>query len=143
MKRNKIVSFFLSLGLVFLVGLSAFSFPTGASAGVKGEDDGTYYTGKSADQILFDVSPGYGHLKVYVKNRGESSLYVTLTHKPTGKVYIDRKEIRVGDPAFEWASNKEGYPQGVRGGQYELYFSSGKKAAYLDWAYKPSSVLWP
>ncbi|MED3686865.1 hypothetical protein P4530_28405 [Bacillus thuringiensis] len=65
---------------------------------------------KSIDTINFRVNPGYSHLKVYIKNRGQSNLYAPLKHIASGKVYFENKKIRVGNPALEWKSNKEGFP---------------------------------
>ncbi|CAM4416400.1 hypothetical protein [Bacillus manliponensis] len=63
MKRNKVLSIFLSLGLAFLVGLSAISFPTGANAEVKGGNSGTYYKPPtSADSIFFETSKKDGKI---------------------------------------------------------------------------------
>lgn len=148
MKQNKLCTVLFSVALMFSVVFAAFSFPMGASARVMDENSGTYNGAnynppKSSDTIKFSVTPGYGHLKVYIKNRGQSNLYVSLKHVASGKVYFENKEIRVGDPALEWKSNKEGFPQGVKAGDFELSFSSGGKAAYLDWAYKSADIIWP
>lgn len=68
MKRNKICTVLFSVALMFSVVFGAFSFPTGASARVMDENSGTYNAPpKSSDTIKFSVTPGYGHLKVFIK----------------------------------------------------------------------------
>ncbi|MGH0601197.1 hypothetical protein [Bacillus mycoides] len=146
MKRSKVFSLLLSFALVFGVVFTTLSFPTGASARVMDQDSGTYNGGNyfpqvSSDYIPFKVSEGYGHLKIYIKNRGQSTLKVSLKHVASGKTYFIKKTIEKGDPPFEWISNKD-FPQGVKAGDFELSFDSGGQPAYLDWAYKAADLPW-
>ncbi|MCH4568614.1 MULTISPECIES: hypothetical protein [Bacillus] len=141
MKKNKLFPVLLSLGLAFGVGgVTALSFPTGASAEVKDMGSDTLYEKDGIENVKFNVTGGYGHLKVYVKNTGDSNLTVNLKHKGTSKIYIEGKELKPGEE-LEWNSNNN-YSQGVRAGEYDLQLHSGKKTLEAYYAYKSSDIKW-
>lgn len=68
----------------------------------------------------FTIDPGYGHFATTVYNRGTTSFEILLEHKDSGLFYM----TEVVDPGakLEWKSFDKGYPQGMRGGEYNLRF---------------------
>lgn len=71
----------------------------------------------------FSVNAGYGHLKLFMKNYSTKSVTVNLTHLDSGLVYFT-KTIPAGG-SLDWRNFDEGYPQGMRGGNYVLQWIGG------------------
>lgn len=71
----------------------------------------------------FSVNAGYGHLKLFMKNYRNNSVTVNLTHLDSGLVYFT-KTIPAGG-SLDWRNFDEGYPQGMRGGNYVLQWIGG------------------
>ncbi|EEM85966.1 hypothetical protein bthur0012_60100 [Bacillus thuringiensis serovar pulsiensis BGSC 4CC1] len=92
------------------------------------------------DEVNFKVSPGYGHLKVYIKNKGKSNVSVYLKNLTTKEIYMD-KLIKPGQ-IYEWLSNKEGYLDGVGADKYELSFTSNGKPLNVYYSYKAADTEW-
>ncbi|MBO2943085.1 pilus assembly protein [Paenibacillus sp. F411] len=71
----------------------------------------------------FSVNAGYGHLKLFMKNYSSNSVTVNLTHLDSTLVYFT-KTIPAGG-SLDWKDFDEGYPQGMRGGNYVLQWIGG------------------
>ncbi|MDR6723127.1 hypothetical protein J2W91_001579 [Paenibacillus amylolyticus] len=75
----------------------------------------------------FNISAGHGHLKLIMKNNSIHPVKVTLTHLGnTDKIYFE-KTIAAHDTLI-WTNFEEGYPQGMRGGNYVLQWIGGEHA---------------
>ncbi|MFM9282062.1 hypothetical protein ACI1P2_29080, partial [Paenibacillus sp. p-8] len=70
----------------------------------------------------FEIDPGYGHLKIFVKNRGRSTITFSLVHKDSGKLYIT-KTVGAGK-SLQW-NNLDSFSQGLRSGNYEMQWRAG------------------
>ncbi|ANS75548.1 hypothetical protein AWM70_13855 [Paenibacillus yonginensis] len=79
--------------------------------------------GAATVQNPFTINPGYGHIKFLIKNYSSASVNVTLTHTDSGLVYFS-KTIPASS-SLEWYNFKDGYPQGMRSGNYILQWSGG------------------
>ncbi|ALP36310.1 hypothetical protein ASL14_09150 [Paenibacillus sp. IHB B 3084] len=75
----------------------------------------------------FSISPGYGHVKLRVKNNTNATLTFTLKHVDSGKDYFT-KYVGAGD-TFNWYST-DGFSSGLRSGNYEIQWRAG--GAYVD-----------
>ncbi|MDQ0173793.1 hypothetical protein [Paenibacillus tundrae] len=84
---------------------------------------GDTVSGDAVVQKSFTVNAGYGHIKLSMNNHSSHSVFVSLTHNSTGKVYFSQ-EI-TGKDDFTWKSFEQGFEQGVRGGDYTLQWSAG------------------
>lgn len=141
MKKKKLFPVLLSLGLALgMSGVTTLSFPTGASAEVKDQAKGEIDISGSAKTINVKVSPGYGHLKIQLINRGKSDVKVNLKHKKTKEYYIEDEVIKPGK-TLNWISN-DYYPDGVGAGDYNLSLSSGEKPLKVYYAYKAADDKW-
>ncbi|PES39849.1 hypothetical protein [Bacillus thuringiensis] len=142
MKKKKVLSAVLSLGLAFGVGVATLTLPTTHASAAIGNEAGPFYITdsktKGIGEYEFNVPAGYGHVKCYFYNAGESTVTISLKHE-SGKEYIfdDVKPNK----EWEWKSN-EHVDQGVRGGKYFLQISSGKKPTKVKFAFKASDVKW-
>ncbi|WP_017691852.1 hypothetical protein [Paenibacillus sp. PAMC 26794] len=76
---------------------------------------------RPSDISEFYVRAGYGHIKIFIKNTGKSTMTVTMKHS-SDKVYIE-DSIPAGG-TLDWKSYID-YPQGVRGGDYEISYRAG------------------
>ncbi|MEB9685854.1 hypothetical protein BK742_03355 [Bacillus thuringiensis serovar pingluonsis] len=142
MKTTKIFSVLFSL--VLICSFTLFS-PMNISAKVKDSGSGTIdltneIEDNNFDEVNFKVSPGYGHLKVYIKNKGKSNVSVYLKNLTTKEIYMD-KLIKPGQ-IYEWLSNKEGYLDGVGADKYELSFTSNGKPLNVYYSYKAADTEW-
>ncbi|WP_156829551.1 hypothetical protein [Paenibacillus ginsengihumi] len=90
---------------------------------------------RSTSTRSFTMNPGYGHLKLYMVNYSSHSVNVTLEH--TDKVYFS-KTIE-GGGNLDWRSWEEGYPDGMRAGNYILTWSGGQHDAYGEYWGKAAS----
>ncbi|MDR6726437.1 hypothetical protein J2W91_004948 [Paenibacillus amylolyticus] len=84
---------------------------------------GDTVSGDAVVQKSFTVNEGYGHIKLSMNNHSSHSVFVSLTHNNTGKVYFSQ-EIS-GKENFMWKSFEQGFEQGLRGGDYTLQWSGG------------------
>ncbi|MFE5392646.1 hypothetical protein CBR59_24385 [Bacillus thuringiensis] len=142
MKKKRIFPVLLSLGIAFGVGVTTLALPsTNVSAEVK-DQEGTITLQNGSSSAVdhpFYVSPGYGHVKMYLYNKGKSTVTVYLNHD-SGKNYINKVELAPGQ-RYDWKSN-DAYPQGVRAGNYMLSLTSGNQPTIVDFAYKSSNNPW-
>ncbi|WP_242225023.1 hypothetical protein [Bacillus cereus group sp. BfR-BA-01380] len=141
MKKKKIFPVLLSLGLAFGVGVTTLAIPaTNASAEIGNEQEPIILKGSNGSAGYdFNVPAGYGHVKMYFKNLGETAVTVYLKHE-SGKYYIEKKKIEPGE-RYDWISNTT-YPQGVRGGKYDLSLTSGNKPTKVEFSFKASDNKW-
>lgn len=84
---------------------------------------GDTVSGDAVVQKSFTVNAGHGHIKLSMNNHSSHSVFVSLTHNSTGKVYFSQ-EI-AGKENFTWKNFEQGFEQGVRGGDYTLQWSAG------------------
>ncbi|WP_338541269.1 hypothetical protein [Paenibacillus tundrae] len=84
---------------------------------------GDTVSGDAVVQKSFTVNAGHGHIKLSMNNHSSHSVFVSLTHNNTGKVYFSQ-EI-AGKENFTWKNFEQGFEQGVRGGDYTLQWSGG------------------
>ncbi|WP_458463941.1 hypothetical protein [Paenibacillus sp.] len=70
----------------------------------------------------FNVQAGYGHVKIFVKNTGTKTITVTMKHISSDKYYIEDSVPAGG--TLDWRSYTD-FPQGVRGGKYEVSYRAG------------------
>ncbi|KOS04209.1 hypothetical protein [Paenibacillus polymyxa] len=75
----------------------------------------------------FSIDPGYGHVKIRVRNNTKATLTFTLKHVDSGKDYFT-KYVGAGD-TFNWYST-DGFSSGLRSGKYEIQWRAG--GAYVD-----------
>ncbi|QYK66139.1 hypothetical protein [Paenibacillus sp. S02] len=75
----------------------------------------------------FSIDPGYGHVKIRVRNNTKATLIFTLKHVDSGKDYFT-KYVGAGD-TFNWYST-DGFSSGLRSGKYEIQWRAG--GAYVD-----------
>ncbi|MCP3808461.1 hypothetical protein NLX78_14575 [Paenibacillus sp. Lou8.1] len=75
----------------------------------------------------FSISPGYGHVKLRVKNNTKATLTFTLRHVNSGD-YLLTKYVGAGEP-FTWYST-DSFSNGMRAGDYEIQWRAG--GAYVD-----------
>lgn len=82
-----------------------------------------FNTGLSGQATLsnFYVRAGHGHIKIFVKNTRKYKMTVTMKHS-SGKVYIEDSVPAGG--TLDWRSYDD-YPQGVRGGEFEVSYRAG------------------
>ncbi|MCM3202729.1 MULTISPECIES: hypothetical protein [Bacillus cereus group] len=145
MKKKKIFSTLLSLGVAFGIGATTLTYPiTDASAAVKDKQEPAILlmNGDSSEVThQFNVSPGYGHVKMMLVNKGESKVTVYLKHS-SGKPYIKKLVLDPGERT-DWISNNDpDFKQGVRSGIYELSLTSNDKPTRVQFAYKANSDEW-
>jgi hypothetical protein len=70
----------------------------------------------------FVLDPGYGHLKIMVKNTGDSTMTFSLVHTDSNKQYIVKT---VGaHSGLTWDSTNS-FSQGLRSGNYEIQWRAG------------------
>ncbi|KAF6582748.1 hypothetical protein [Paenibacillus sp. EKM211P] len=70
----------------------------------------------------FVLDPGYGHLKIMVKNTGDSTMTFSLVHTDSNKQYIVKT---VGaHKSLTWDSVNS-FSQGLRSGNYEIQWRAG------------------
>ncbi|WP_145051998.1 hypothetical protein [Paenibacillus xylanexedens] len=84
---------------------------------------GDTVSGDAVIQKSLTVNAGYGHIKISMNNYSSHSVFVSLTHNSTGKVYFSQ-EI-AGKENFTWKNFEQGFEQGVRVGDYTLQWSGG------------------
>ncbi|SEK04646.1 hypothetical protein [Paenibacillus polymyxa] len=65
----------------------------------------------------FVLDPGYGHLKILAKNRGDSTITFSLVHTDSGKQYIVKT---IGAHKKLLWDSVNSFPQGLRSGNYEI-----------------------
>ncbi|MET3209379.1 UNVERIFIED_CONTAM: hypothetical protein ABIC26_002323 [Paenibacillus sp. PvR008] len=75
----------------------------------------------------FSISPGYGHVKLRVRNYSKSTLTFTLKNLDTGD-YLLTKYVGGGE-RFNWYS-MDSFPNGMRSGNYEIQWHAS--GAYVD-----------
>nr|WP_145164527.1 hypothetical protein [Paenibacillus terrae] len=68
----------------------------------------------------FTVNKGYGHIKIYVKNTGSSTISVSVQHRETGRIYL-ATTIAPGAAPLDWRSFTD-TPQGVYSGDYVVTY---------------------
>ncbi|WP_339271709.1 hypothetical protein NYE54_09200 [Paenibacillus sp. FSL K6-1330] len=78
------------------------------------------FNGGSNVQRQFTINPGYGHLKVFFMNNSSYPVTVSIVHKSSGLIYLNR-DIPKND-TLDWRSFNEGYPQGMRTGEYDVTY---------------------
>ncbi|EHS54967.1 hypothetical protein P4H71_20490 [Paenibacillus kribbensis] len=121
MNKNKL---FLASALSISL-LGAVAVPSGifASSDVNKSRDVFNDTFDRKDPVSrFELVPGYGHLKIFVKNRGNSTITFSLVHKDSGKLYIT-KTVGAGKE-LSWNS-LDSFSQGLRSGNYEMQWRAG------------------
>ncbi|MGZ0039437.1 hypothetical protein [Paenibacillus ottowii] len=85
----------------------------------------------------FSISPGYGHVKMHVKNSTKATLTFTLKHVNSGD-YLFTKYVGGGE-TFNWYS-MDSFSNGMRAGDYEIQWHAS--GAYVDasaWAVSANS----
>ncbi|MEY8739528.1 hypothetical protein [Paenibacillus tundrae] len=70
----------------------------------------------------FNVAGGFGHVKVFIKNTGKSTIRAVMVHNDTKKEYFS-KDIAPGS-TLDWRSYTD-TPQGVRGGKFTITYRAG------------------
>ncbi|AQT84677.1 hypothetical protein ERICIV_04103 [Paenibacillus larvae subsp. larvae] len=80
-------------------------------------------TGGATVVRTFNINPNYGHLKLFMKNYSSKPVTVNLEHINTGLQYFSRT-IPAGG-TLTWKNFEQGYPQGMRIGDYTLTYSGG------------------
>lgn len=71
----------------------------------------------------FSINPNYGHLKLFMKNLSSHPVTVNLEHISTGLQYFS---ITIpANSSYTWKNFEQGYPQGMRTGDYKLTWSGG------------------
>ncbi|KJD47431.1 hypothetical protein [Paenibacillus terrae] len=70
----------------------------------------------------FVLDRGYGHLEIYVKNKGNSTITFSLVHTDSGKQYITKRVGAGGE--LSWKS-LDSFSQGLRSGNYEIQWRAG------------------
>lgn len=73
----------------------------------------------------FNVSPGYGYLKLWFKNNGESTVTITVKNVNTGKKYFTY-DLRKGKQ-YIWRSVLEWKGGAVGAGDYSITYRDGNK----------------
>lgn len=74
----------------------------------------------------FGINADYGHLKLNMKNYSNKPVTVNLEHINTGLQYFS---ITITAGVTEtWKNLDEGYPQGMRIGDYKLTWSGGSSS---------------
>ncbi|ASR45351.1 hypothetical protein B4V02_00815 [Paenibacillus kribbensis] len=76
----------------------------------------------------FVLDHGYGHLKIFVKNRGNSTITFSLVHTDSGKQYIT-KTVGAGKE-LPWSS-LDSFSQGLRSGNYEIQWRAGGDVVHV------------
>lgn len=71
----------------------------------------------------FNINANYGHLKLFMQNHSTKPVTVNLEHSNTGLVYFS-KTIPAGG-SLTWKNFEQGFPQGMRIGDYKLTWSGG------------------
>ncbi|WP_274484426.1 hypothetical protein [Paenibacillus polymyxa] len=70
----------------------------------------------------FVLDPGYGHLKIFAKNRGDSTITFSLVHTDSGKQYIVKT---IGAHKKLLWDSVNSFSQGLRSGNYEIQWRAG------------------
>ncbi|WP_068497712.1 hypothetical protein [Paenibacillus kribbensis] len=121
MNKNKL--FLASALSISLLGTVAVPGAIFASSNVTKSRDVFDDTFDRKDPVShFVLVPGYGHLKIFVKNRGNSTITFSLVHKDSGKLYIT-KTVGAGKE-LSWNS-LDSFSQGLRSGNYEIQWRAG------------------
>ncbi|WP_068497714.1 hypothetical protein [Paenibacillus kribbensis] len=121
MNKNKL--FFASALSICLLEAVAIPSAIFASSDVTKSRDVFNDTFDRKDPVShFVLVPGYGHLKIFVKNRGNSTITFSLVHKDSGKLYIT-KTVGAGKE-LPWNS-LDSFSQGLRSGNYEIQWRAG------------------
>ncbi|EEM56249.1 MULTISPECIES: hypothetical protein [Bacillus cereus group] len=119
MKKKRLVMSVLSLALA-----ASVVFPSFASADYH-EYSSVKITGEKSTTSAFNVSPGYGYLKLWFKNNGESTVTITVKNVNTGKKYFTY-DLPKGK-SYTWRSVLE-WPGGAVGaGNYSITYRDGNK----------------
>ncbi|MEV2909270.1 pilus assembly protein [Paenibacillus larvae] len=80
-------------------------------------------TGEATVVRTFSINANYGHLKLFMQNHSNKPVTVNLEHINTGLVYFS-KTIPAGG-SLTWKNFEQGFPQGMRIGDYTLTWSGG------------------
>ncbi|KJD42661.1 hypothetical protein [Paenibacillus terrae] len=70
----------------------------------------------------FVLDPGYGHLKIFAKNRGDSTITFSLVHTDSRKQYIVKT---IGAHKKLLWDSVSSFSQGLRSGNYEIQWRAG------------------
>ncbi|MGW9529697.1 hypothetical protein ACWHAM_18470 [Paenibacillus terrae] len=77
----------------------------------------------------FELDHGYGHLKIFAKNKGSSTITFSLVHTDSGKLYITKTIGAHRD--LEWSSLNS-FSQGLRSGNYEIQWRAGGDIVHVS-----------
>lgn len=136
MKNNKFITIAMFLSLLGAVAVPSAIFATSNIT----DSSNTITPQKSRDVFddtfdrkdpvtRFEIDPGYGHLKIFVKNRGRSTITFSLVHKDSGKLYIT-KTVGAGK-SLDW-NNLGSFSQGLRSGNYEIQWRAGGDIVHVS-----------
>ncbi|MGF7036409.1 hypothetical protein J2T17_007472 [Paenibacillus mucilaginosus] len=81
------------------------------------------FGGGSTDDDVFNIRPGYGHVKIHVLNTASTPLKVNLIHRDTQFKYWETTIAANSPGTFE--SWDDGFAQGMMSGDYTITFSGG------------------
>ncbi|ANS76991.1 hypothetical protein AWM70_22370 [Paenibacillus yonginensis] len=71
----------------------------------------------------FSINPNYGHLKLTIENLSGHPVTVNLEHTLTDRQYFS---ITIAaHSSYTWKNFEQGYPQGMRTGDYKLTWNGG------------------
>lgn len=119
MKKKRLAMSVLSLALA-----ASVVFPSFASAEYNNFSPVTVIGEKEATSG-FKVNPGYGYIKLWFENKGQSKVVVTVKNANTGKKYFTY-ELAKGEK-YIWRS-VEKWPGGsVASGNYVITYRDGNK----------------
>lgn len=129
MNKKALFGSILSLALA-----AGIALPSGASAETKDDwSDPSYDPTKShnTDNKGISVTGGYGHVKMWWKNSGDSTVAITVKHKDTGKEYVTEK-VKPGETYVYRSPDLS--PQGMRSGAYVISYASGSHNLNVDFS---------
>jgi|GEM_PF-2017578 len=86
----------------------------------------------------FGINEGYGHLKLHMKNYRDETVTVNLEHINSGLQYFSNT-IAAGE-TVTWKNFDEGYPQGMRVGDYKLTWIGGSSSVNGEYWGKTASI---
>ncbi|WP_144529588.1 hypothetical protein [Bacillus mobilis] len=117
MKKKRLVTSVLSLALA-----ASVVFPSFASAEYNDFGSVSVIGDKEATSG-FKVNPGYGYIKLWFENKGQSKVLVTVKNANTGKKYFTYELAK--DEKYTWRS-VEKWPGGsVASGNYVITYRDG------------------
>ncbi|TKH73394.1 hypothetical protein FC676_11310 [Bacillus cereus] len=114
----------LATSVLSLVLAGSIAFPSFASADYH-EYSRVEIVGEKSTTSAFNVSPGYGYLKLWFKNNGESTVTITVKNVDTGKKYFTY-DLPKGKQ-YTWRSVLEWPGKGVGAGNYTITYRDGNK----------------